>query len=416
MTAIINLGPAIVTLSDKQVYSRKTMRENPVLSILMDVVMMRSQDESILKTVRSKGAWTTKRENALTKPMTARGPAWLDPVMEKVHTAKGDKFVCTGFAVNEEKAKVVQDIYKRASQGKSLDGITKALNGLGIKPITVSKKGSKFWYRQQVSRFLSSKSVIGTHEPWTATYERDENDEMQMIKTKEEEIPNYYPPIIDKELAEKVWALGNTRVAFKGTGRASFITSGISKCVNCGNTMTYNVKGRYRYIICSNRRVNACTNKKLTVYDRIERILLHELPEVLESHSVKDEDTNLTDLKGALEEVELEIGRVMDAIRIRGFDSTIGHVLDSLEAQRKAIRSEMDKTSQRASKSFLENGIQSLISAIRSGETIPEINQHMRLVFKSLVIKHAEPRPDREGTPAFIALTLVDGSQTFIAF
>ena len=267
-------------------------------------------------------------------------------------------------------------------------------------------KGSKFWYRQQVGRFLKSKSVIGTHEPWTATYERDENDKMQMIKTKEEEIPNYYPPIIDEELAEKVWALGNTRVSFKGTGKAAFITSGITKCVNCGNTMTYNVKGKYRYIICSNRRWNACTNKKLTVYGDIEGVLLHELPEVLEAHSVKDEDTNVTDLKNALDEVEAEIGRVMDAIRIRGFDSTIGQVLNSLEAQRKAIALEIGQVSQRAPKSFLESAIQALISSIRTGDTIPEINQHMRLVFKSLVL---------DDPNNVIRLTLVDNSQTFIA-
>jgi hypothetical protein len=111
-------------------------------------------------------------------------------------------------------------------------------------------------------------------------------------------------------------------------------------------------------------------------------------------------------LKNALDEVEAEIGRVMDAIRIRGFDSTIGQVLNSLEAQRKAIALEIGQVSQRAPKSFLESAIQALISSIRTGDTIPEINQHMRLVFKSLVL---------DDPNNVLRLTLVDDSQTFIA-
>ena len=134
--------------------------------------------------------------------------------------------------------------------------------------------------------------------------------------------------------------------------------------------------------------------------------MLHELPEVLENHSIKAEDTNVTDLKGALEVVEAEIGRVGDAIRLRGFDNSLAAVLDGLEAQRKAIRQQMSETSLRASKSFLENCIRNLIASIRAGEPVPEINQHMRLVFKSLVMDHANK---------VIRLTLEDGSETFIA-
>jgi len=94
--------------------------------------------------------------------------------------------------------------------------------------------------------------------------------------------------------------------------------------------MTYNSKGKYKYIICSNRRFNACSNKKLTVYGQIEGVLLNELVEVLDGHSPIAEDTNVTDLKRAMEEKEAEIGRVVDAIRYRGFDTSMGETLDNL--------------------------------------------------------------------------------------
>lgn len=403
LSSIVTLGPTLVTLNDRQEYSKKSLRENPMTIMWAMVQMMRGQDESINKARRAKDAWSSKREIASPdNPMTARGPAWLDPTMVIQRIGGKDKLVCVGFTVNEEKAKVVRGIYNMSAQGKSLDGICKALNDLGVKPIT----GSERWYRQQILRFLTSKSVIGIHEPKTANYERDEHDNIKMTKTNLEDIPDYYPPIIDVELAEKVWARNKTRSSFKLTGRPSLLTSGITKCEKCGHTMTYNIKGKYRYIICSNRRTNGCTNKKLTPYGEIEGILLHELPEVLENHSPIAEDTNITDLKGALDEVEAEIGRVVDAIRFRGFDGPMGGVLSGLEAQKKAIRSELDKVAPRASKSFVEEAIGNLIGSIQNGEEIPQINVHMRSVFKSLVI---------DDTNNVLRLTLVDGSQSFIA-
>jgi DNA invertase Pin-like site-specific DNA recombinase len=397
LSSIVSLGPTVVTLHNRQEYSKKSLRENSMQLMWILVETMRGQDESAQKSRRAKGAWRSKRAIASKTPMTAKGPAWLDAIKER----RGAKLVTVGWAVNEEKAKVVVGIYRMAAQGKSLDGITKALNDLGIKPIT----GAKWWYRQQISRFLQSKAVIGTHEPSTTNYEHDENDDIRSLKVKLDEIPNYYPAIIDDDLAKKVWALNGTRVSFRGTGKASFITSGITKCYLCGHTMTYNSKGKYKYIICSNRRFNACPNKKLTVYGQIEGVLLNELVEVLDGHSPIAEDTNVTDLKRAMEEKEAEIGRVVDAIRYRGFDTSMGGTLDSLERQRDAIRAQLGEASQRASKSIMENSISGLKSSILNGGSVEEINQHMRLVFKSLVIDDKEK---------VIDLTFVDGSRTFI--
>jgi hypothetical protein len=99
------------------------------------VETMRGQDESTNKSRRAKSAWKSKRSNALNKPMTSNGPPWIDPVKEK----QGDRLVLVGFKVNEDKAKVVQEIYKMAAQGKSIEGIAKTLNDLKIPPITKSE-------------------------------------------------------------------------------------------------------------------------------------------------------------------------------------------------------------------------------------------------------------------------------------
>jgi hypothetical protein len=203
-----------------------------------------------------------------------------------------------------------------------------------------------------------------------------------------------------------VWALNKTRSSFKGSGRAAMITSGITKCYLCNHTMSYNIKGKYRYIVCSNRRVNGCANKKLTVYSGIEAILLNELVDILDNHSPLVEDLNVMELKASLAESEAEIIRLTDAIRYRGFDSSLGELLDGLERNRDTIKARLGETSQRPSKGFLESVIADLKASILDGDTIPEINQNMRLVFKSLVI---------DDEKKVIDLTFVDGSRAFIA-
>jgi DNA invertase Pin-like site-specific DNA recombinase len=390
LSSIVTLGPTLVTLDDRQEYSKKSLRENPTQLFWVLVQTMRGQNESLTKSRRVKDAWRSKRSNALSKPMTAKGPPWL-----KLDKANNQ------FQIITDKAQVVRDIYEMASKGQSLAGITKTLNGLKVPPITQSD----FWYRQQVLRILSTKAVIGIHEPMTTAYELDENDDIQKIKTAVDEIPNYYPAIIDEELAHKVWVLNKTRSSFKGTGKAAFITSGLAKCFACGKAMTYNIKRNNRYMVCSNYRVHGCTSNRLINYNYIEGLLANNLYELLDYHSPKAEDTKVTDLKQAMDENEQEIGRLVDAIRIRGFEGSIGQALDSLENDRKRLTQEMAEVSQRVSKPVLENDIVNLKNSLAGRDPIPEINQHMRIVMKSIVI---------DLKINVIELTFVDGSRAFM--
>ena len=176
--------------------------------------------------------------------------------------------------------------------------------------------------------------------------------------------------------------------------------------VKTSNRPRIDIKPKYRYMLCTNARVKACSENKMIKYDGIENTLLNELPEILENHSPVAEKDELTTLKGAMNEIEEGIGRLVDAIRFRGFDTSIGEALDSLEGQRKALTAEMIEANQRASKTTLEAHIQNLVGSLRARESVAEINTTMRLVFRSIVVD-----PNQHA----IQLTLVDGSQTFIA-
>lgn len=136
--------------------------------------------------------------------------------------------------------------------------------------------------------------------------------------------------------------------------------------------MTYNMKPKYQYLVCANSRVKACPEVKLIKYDWIEGYLKHNLYDILEQHSLKSEGSEITNLKTAMDDIEAGIGRLVDAIRLRGFDGSVGAALDSLEEQRKALTLEMIEASQKASKSVLEANIENLKNSLLFGATISE--------------------------------------------
>jgi hypothetical protein len=146
-------------------------------------------------------------------------------------------------------------------------------------------------------------------------------------------------------------------------------------------------------------------DKKLIKYSSIEWTLVNSLIDLLDSHSVVGEDVEVTHLRGSLATIEEDIGRLVDAIRFRGFDGSMGEALDGLERDRKKIIAELGETSQKASKSILEGSIKNLSKSVASERTIPEINQEMRQVFSSIVIDHRME---------MIRLTFLDGSRESI--
>jgi hypothetical protein len=151
--------------------------------------------------------------------------------------------------------------------------------------------------------------------------------------------------------------------------------------------------------------VSACTNNRLINYNHIEGNLFNNLYELLDQHSPIAEEPRTTDLKQVMDELDQEIGRVVDAIRIRGYDGSIGLALDSLEQQRKALTLEMAESREKVPLTVLEHSIENLKQSLAVRDTIPEINMHMRSVFKSIVINL------KTNT---IVLTLLDGSRAFL--
>ena len=317
---LILTGVTIVTLNDREEYSKEILRANPYKLQKKTNKAITSHEESLKKSSRLKSSWVGRRAIADRAPITGNCPAWLQPVYELVRNKK----VLVSFDVIEEKADIVRDIYRMAAEGVSVEGMCKLYNEKG----TLTLTGSKNWYRQQINRVLSAKSVIGILEPMVTEYERDDEDVQKRKRIPLPEVADYYPKIVDIDVAKSVWRIIGKGSVFKSTGRPALITSALAKCGSCGAAMTFNIKGRYRYIVCSKTRVKACTDIKLIVYKEIEGVLLNNLADILDHHST-DEDFSQESREAnagrqALEELELQAGRLVDAIRVHGFNKEIG--------------------------------------------------------------------------------------------
>ncbi|HMA56316.1 MAG TPA: recombinase family protein, partial [Pseudolabrys sp.] len=79
---IINAGITVVTLKDREVWTRAALRDNPMLIMKSLFAMWNGYQESAKKSGRVAEAWAAKRKRLisgepLSKPFTRIAPAWL---------------------------------------------------------------------------------------------------------------------------------------------------------------------------------------------------------------------------------------------------------------------------------------------------------------------------------------------------
>ena len=120
------------------------------------------------------------------------------------------------FAVKEDYANVVRRIFELASRGISGSTIAQMFNKEGIPTSTGGR-----WGHGNVSRILRNRQVIGVK---------------NVRKDSDEEIENYFPPIIERTLFTKVRAIIDEKTPKKGSGRRGGPNG---KCVNILKGMTY---------------------------------------------------------------------------------------------------------------------------------------------------------------------------------
>ena len=190
---IIDAGVKVVTLADGAIYDGASVNAEPTKLIVSITILMRAHEESLTKSKRSRAAWGAKRANAAEKPVTARGPFWLELVGGK-------------WRVIESKAAIVRRVFAEVGDGKSLSGIVRRLND---EKIPTLRKG-RAWSVQTVRRVIKSRSAIGEFQP----HEMHEGARAPIGAP----IGDYYPAIVAPSVFAKAQLVARGHSRQKGGG------------------------------------------------------------------------------------------------------------------------------------------------------------------------------------------------------
>lgn len=222
-------------------------------------------------------------------------------------------FACYGYekspddrhklVIDEPAAQIVRQVFRWFIEGKSIIGITKTLNAMGVpNPSTYKKqKGLNYnhtsgknndglWCESTVRRMLENEMYIGN-------MVQGKNKKLSYKSKKCVSVPknerivveNTHEPIIDKETFDKAQSLfnRNTRTAPKKTEVDLF--AGFVKCADCHRAMSKKTNqhsyGTYKYYRCVTSHKmykGACTPHSIRI-DKLEKAVLVSIQTMIDT-------------------------------------------------------------------------------------------------------------------------------------
>lgn len=301
--SITRRGIVIVTVSDGQVYSKETIKENWTKLIVALAIMSRANEESATKSKRAREVVQTRISSNI--PLGHSMPPWV-----YVNEAK------TGYGVHNHKADIVKRIFEMSLKGNGLYLITKTLNEEKVPVLRNARDG---WSISGVKQLMNNPNVIGT------------------LRSKHGDFEDHYPAIIEKSVFYEVQRLMSERnkagngKAGSGGGRkganVANLFSNLVKCGECGGSMKFTRSptgdgGRVNeHLMClSSLEKRGCDAKRLN-YEFIEKALLKEFLEYdaieVEPRSVSDADPTVA-LKAEIADKQSQVDKLLDLIEASG--------------------------------------------------------------------------------------------------
>lgn len=242
--------------------------------------------------------------------------------------------------IDDEAAEVVRTIFKWFIEGKSVIGITKNLNALGIPNPSEYKRQKGFnykhtnknndglWCDSTVRRMLRNQMYIGNMVQGKNT---NLSYKIKKCRAKPKEewiiVEGTHEPIIDKETFKKAQSLfnRNTRTSPKKTEVDLF--SGFVKCADCHRAMSkkvnnhaYGIYKYYRCVTASKKSKTACSPHSIRI-DVLEKTVLSSIQNMIDTA------------------VELE--KILDKINkqaVKNGDTLTKKALDKLKSDRENIK------------------------------------------------------------------------------
>ena len=232
LNSLLQEGIIVVTLNDGKEYSKEVMAADGGMSLMMSVLqMIRSHEESRVKGLRVKQAWSQKMKKVDEGVMlTRRLPFWIEPDNHK--------------KLNRKRLPVIKKIFNMAAKGHGATAIAKFLNSEGVETATGH---AKYWSAGTIKKLLKSKSVIGT-----------------LVTGDGVDHPGYFPAAIPEALFKRVNNIIKSSKAMrspKSSLRGVHPLAGLMYCAKCGGTAHHvskqgklridGTKSTWRYAVCA---------------------------------------------------------------------------------------------------------------------------------------------------------------------
>ena len=258
--------------------------------------MTAAREESERKSHHLTEFWDGAREkaNKNTKShqypviLPSNAPDWL----KKVKNKDGQKY----FEAIPERVDVIKRIFELADIGGE-DGlglgstvIVRILESEGVKPFKGEKANTaKSFNDSYVLRLLKDQRILGYLQPFLNPV--DELTGKRKRTAVGEPIANYFPPIIEPNLFDRVNLKIQQRKVYQGGKVARKFTNlftKIVKCSYCGASMTLFTKrgskaegGRSSYLQCSEgTKLRKCGNRAVRYFDTFETSIIKSLIEL----------------------------------------------------------------------------------------------------------------------------------------
>lgn len=269
ITRLVRAGITIVTLEPRQTIDVDRLNSSEVYMLV--AMMQLAWGESNRKSQRIRASRDQARKNAreLGKVMTGMCPAWLKPCDSRI-----------GFTVIAEAAHAINCIYQMVADGQSIRSVEAQLNHMDVWSPPPREKAKRLaglpgngWRTSYIKKLLHNEAVLGTYQPHT-------NAGGEKRKAIQDPVPNYYPPIIERELFNAVQVrLAKNKTNGGQTGKVCNVLRHLMRCAYCGGPMRFIDKGKppkgAQYLECDNAARGVCCDRKHRVrYDEAERTVL----------------------------------------------------------------------------------------------------------------------------------------------
>lgn len=286
------------------------------------------------------------------------------------------------FAIDEPKAEIVREIFRRVAENETLASIADDLNARGIQ--TQYKKP---WGKNSFSTLLSNERYIGVY------------------KFAEVRIDGGMPAIIDRALFEEVQEKVRRRKEVAGRRRdfAEYLLTGKLFCAKCGAPMvgisgTSKSGNLHYYYICKTKREQHACNKLNVRKEAVEREIALQLKNTILQPNVmewminnvlrfQDEARKQSDLaayQNRLVDVKRSLDNLVKAVEAGVFSQSTKARLDELEAEQRELHG-MIAMEQAKIKTVTREQIEYYLESFRDGDV--DDPAYQKRLFKAFLVK-----------------------------